>query len=503
MVSRDLFHEAQNKERFFARLRRAQNDSIEAFFRKRFRRLRAAGSTSKIKLRTGPRRRPNCALMPVEWCSRMSARSARLFRLISSFVIALVLATPPAIAQTENKPGPAGLEGTVRDTQHHSLAGATVSLQSTAGGQPLVAQTDSKGRYRFNAIRSGTYDLRATMPGYRETNKPGQILSENRNAAVDLVLEKDAAGQTEKSAEQLSLEYSDQPQFTVAGVTDPTNLGGHGSDVLVRTKEELAKETASLNRSAPESTKAGASGPADAEKNIRALLAREDRANLHESLADIEEREGRPLEAVREYQKAAEMEPSEAYLFSWGAELLLHRAPEPAAEVFAKGRRLFPQSAQMLEGLGVAAYARGSNEEAVELLLSACDLNPSDPNSYSLLAKIQDSEKLAIPGWAERLERFVSLQPENAAALYYYAVALSKENKAAENSEQVERLLQKAIRLDSHLGGAYLQLGILYSGAEGFAEGDRCVIKRRSKTRRSLRKLIFDWRKPTGKAGKN
>ncbi len=326
-----------------------------------------------------------------------------------------------------------------------------------------MAQTDSKGRYRFNAIRSGTYDLRATMPGYRETNKPGQILSENRNAAVDLVLEKDAAGQTEKSAEQLSLEYSDQPQFTVAGVTDPTNLGGHGSDVLVRTKEELAKETASLNRSAPESTKAGASGPADAEKNIRALLAREDRANLHESLADIEEREGRPLEAVREYQKAAEMEPSEAYLFSWGAELLLHRAPEPAAEVFAKGRRLFPQSAQMLEGLGVAAYARGSNEEAVELLLSACDLNPSDPNSYSLLAKIQDSEKLAIPGWAERLERFVSLQPENAPALYYYAVALSKENRMSGNFEQVERLLQKAIELDPHLGGAYLQLGILYS----------------------------------------
>src|SRR5882762_8942700 len=44
-------------------------------------------------------------------------------------------------------------------------------------------------------------------------------------------------------------EFFDEPQFTVAGVTDPTNLGGHGSDTTVRTRESLAKATATLGRS--------------------------------------------------------------------------------------------------------------------------------------------------------------------------------------------------------------------------------------------------------------
>jgi hypothetical protein len=51
---------------------------------------------------------------------------------------------------------------------------------------------------------------------------------------------------------------------------------------------------------------------------------------------------GNPLEAVREYQRAAELDASEQYLFDWGTELLTHRALEPAAEVFTKGNRLFP-----------------------------------------------------------------------------------------------------------------------------------------------------------------
>ena len=46
-----------------------------------------------------------------------------------------------------------------------------------------------------------------------------------------------------------SPEFFDEPQFTVAGVTDGTNLGGHGSNTIVRTKDALAKDIASLSGS--------------------------------------------------------------------------------------------------------------------------------------------------------------------------------------------------------------------------------------------------------------
>ena len=60
-----------------------------------------------------------------------------------------------------------------------------------------------------------------------------------------------------KEAKQLDLtleaggapEFFDEPQFTVAGVTDGTNLGGHGSNAVVRTKESLARDIASLSAS--------------------------------------------------------------------------------------------------------------------------------------------------------------------------------------------------------------------------------------------------------------
>src|SRR4030081_1201430 len=55
-------------------------------------------------------------------------------------------------------------------------------------------------------------------------------------------------GQPKPSASDASSpaspQFYDEPRFTVAGVADTTNLGGHGSDTVVRTKEALAKDTA-------------------------------------------------------------------------------------------------------------------------------------------------------------------------------------------------------------------------------------------------------------------
>jgi tetratricopeptide (TPR) repeat protein len=388
----------------------------------------------------------------------MIAASSRLFRIPSSLVVLLALLVTSTFGQTKSKDGSASIEGTVCDSQNHPLSAVTISLENNSSGQSFVTHTDAKGYYRFVALPEGTYALRAKIPGYREATKGPLLLAQNEATSVVLLLEPDPATQSPKLATH-PVEFSDEPEFTVAGVADPTNLGGHGSDVVVRTKESLAKETVSLNRSAPDHLPSAATSKGG-----------KDSAEFHASLGDIAEREGHPLEAVREYQRAAEMQPSEANLFSWGSELLLHRAPEPAAEVFTKGHRLFPSSVRMLVGLAVASYARGSYEQASEQLLQACDLNPTDPSPYLFLGKIQEAQKVEPPGWTERLKRFVNLEPENPLAYYYYAVGLTKESGKKESFEMAESLLQKAIRLDAHFGDAYLQLGILYSERKDFSK---------------------------------
>ena len=464
----------------------------------------------------------------------MSKRTAKSSRHPITLVALLALLVPLVQAQNRSSGGSARLQGKVCDSHNRPLAGATVSLESSDLRQTFVANTDSQGHYSFQALPSGTYTLRANLPGYAERTKGPLVFKQNQAMTIDLQLEPTEGSETGKGTGQ-TIDFSDEPQFTVAGVTDPSNLGGHGSDVVMRTKEALAKDTVSLSQgkstpsNVPETISPETKSPAEtgegtskdfleekrrgellleagkpqqalpyleranrlkpddpdgayalslaydqvgdldhANQMLRALLAHEDRADFHALLGDISEKQAHPLEAVREYQRAAEMEPTEPHLFAWGAELLLHRALEPATEVFTKGHRLFPRSTRMLEGLGVASYSRGSYEQATQQLLEACDVDPGDPQPYLFLGKIQDAEKIEPPGWAERLKRFAALQPDNAFANYLYAVALTKQSKGSENSGQVESLLQRAIFLDPHLGSAHLQLGILYAQRKDF-----------------------------------
>ena len=181
----------------------------------------------------------------------------------------------------------------------------------------------------------------------------------------------------------------------------------------------------------------------------------------------MEEKRKRPVEAVGEYQRAAELDPSEPNFFDWGAELLTHRALQPAIEVFSKGNRLFPQSARMLVGLGVAWYATGSSDLAAKYVCDASDLDPGDINPYLVLGKMQMAHPSPSSAVLARMERFVRLQPNNALANYYYAVALWKTEKTSgvsnnpANAAQIESLLENTVRLDPKLARGFLLLGVL------------------------------------------
>ena len=221
-------------------------------------------------------------------------------------------------------------------------------------------------------------------------------------------------------------EFFDQPTFIVAGVTDSSNRGGHGSDVILRSSEALTKATASLGK--------------------------------------VDQRAD-PLETVREFEWRALQAPAEQNLFDWGAELLAHRAYDPAIEVFTRGKSRYPQSTRMLLGLAVAYYAKGSYDQAAQRFCAATDINPSDPGPYLFLAKAQaiaDSQ-----GYLERTARFAKLQPANAWANYHYAVALWKQKAAG---AEARALLESALQLDPGLALAHLQLGIIDASEKKFTE---------------------------------
>lgn len=204
----------------------------------------------------------------------------------------------------------------------------------------------------------------------------------------------------------------------------------------------------------------------DARQLIHDLLQRKSTAELHNLLAQAEEKDGNFVAAANEYETAAHMEPSEGNLFDWGSELLLHRTLDPAVAVFHKAAETYPNSARLKIGLGIALYSRGNYDDAVKSLLQAADLSPSDPGCYLFLSKAYDSS----PGQADevivRFRRFAEIQPRNARAQYYYAMSLWKGKRAQDSGldrPQIEALLRKSIELEPTLAEAHLQLGNIYS----------------------------------------
>ena len=251
------------------------------------------------------------------------------------------------------------------------------------------------------------------------------------------------------------MQFSDQPNFSVAGVTDWTAVGGHGSDSTLRTTESLASATAGLKSGE------GAAGISSPSKSLSSS-----EADGYRLSGERFEATGDPLAAVHAFERAANLDPSERNYFAWGAELLLHRAIWQAEEIFRKGVIAFPKSVRMQTALGTALFSGARYDEAAQRLCSASDIDPTAAEPYVFMGRMQIIAPDALPCIEPHLSRFVRQQPNNSVANYLYAMTLSKSQEVAPNAvrvQQAKSLLRHAVAIDPRYGEAYLQLGMLAS----------------------------------------
>ena len=211
----------------------------------------------------------------------------------------------------------------------------------------------------------------------------------------------------------------------------------------------------------------------DARSSVQALLKIKDTAELHNLLAQIEERDGNFIAAVNEFQTAAHLDPSESNLFDWGGELLVHRTLDPAVEVYRQATERYPNSPRLMVGLGMAYYARGNYDDAVKAFLRGADLDPSDARCYRFLSRAYDSSPSQAADVIERFRRYAEMQPRNGLALYYYAMSLWKGKRVQDpafDPKPIDALLRRAIAADPSLAEAHLQLGNLTADQGKFSE---------------------------------
>jgi tetratricopeptide (TPR) repeat protein len=211
--------------------------------------------------------------------------------------------------------------------------------------------------------------------------------------------------------------------------------------------------------------------PAAALDLLHRTLERKPSAALYNLLASLEEEAGQYVEAVENFQRAVELDPSsEQYYFDLGMEYLAHFTFGPAAEVFQVGTQKFLKTSRQYLGLAYSHYALREYAEATDNFTKALEIDPESPGVFRAWQTVlsfvtpKDGEKL-LP----RLERLANAHPQSAELAFCYGAVLVHVEQAKGPQAALDRpqsLLEKAIRLRPDFPQAHLELGSLYAAGK-------------------------------------
>jgi tetratricopeptide (TPR) repeat protein len=196
---------------------------------------------------------------------------------------------------------------------------ASVSLEQEGTRNHLETTADPAGIFAFTDLPPGRYLLSAEKSGQKTHGSVVLALNQGDRKQVDLIIDVSANVRPDPSANSLSttqpMEFSDKPDFTIAGVTDWTAVGGHGSDSALRTSEDLARETLTLKSDG--SNHLGPKLPVstgkerESESNLRAALARTPGSfEANHQLGEFYFREAKYRDSIPLLEAAYQIDPS-------------------------------------------------------------------------------------------------------------------------------------------------------------------------------------------------
>ena len=138
-------------------------------------------------------------------------RSARVcvFAVIALAISATWLA-PPAAGQALY----GSIIGNVKDAQGGTLPGVVLTAVNTGTGLKVEATSDETGAYAFRNLLPGTYDVTASLTGFREHQEKGIPVSAGNPARVDVTLEIGAMTETVEVVSNTTLLQTDKADIS-------------------------------------------------------------------------------------------------------------------------------------------------------------------------------------------------------------------------------------------------------------------------------------------------
>lgn len=346
------------------------------------------------------------------------------------------------------------IAGVLRDATGHVVPGASVHLRREGGAQLQERKTDSAGNFVFPDLNAGSYVVSASKGNERSED----VLVGGKGGVIEHVELKlgngaNRSGNAKNSngAKTSEMEFSDLPTFTIAGVTDWTAAGGHGSDTNLRISESLTRETLGLKA---EPNVAHPADTASREQSLRKQLEtspRDPRAN--EELGRLYLNAERYSEAVGPLEIAYELDPTQREN-EYNLALALDRSGDPRESRVHVDRLLAAGDKPEWHRLaGEVDEKLGDALGAVQEFNQAIKKDPSEENYFAWGTELL--EHRAIWQAKEVFESAVKAYPNSQRLLTALGTALFS---AALYKEGAERLCQ-ASDLNPNDAEPYLFMG--------------------------------------------
>ena len=271
------------------------------------------------------------------------------------------------------------VRGQVLGANGRPVSGAVVHLDSKGAAAERSTTTDAAGVFIFSGVAAGSYEVRAESRGSHSDAAEVKASGERGGGEVALVLRDGSAA----AAASQAMEFADKPNFSVAGVTDWTAVGGHGSDSTLRTSESLANETRGLKPEGAGDARGGAMDK-ETESGLRAAVAGAPGSfAANRGLGEFYLRTGDYAQAVPALESAYRIEPG-----NQANQYDLVRAYEKHGDVSEAQARVKEFLAQGQSGdlhrlAGELDEKAGDPLAAVHEFEQAVKLDPSEPNYFA------------------------------------------------------------------------------------------------------------------------
>lgn len=288
-------------------------------------------------------------------------------------VAALVLSALPAMAQT----GRVG--GQIKDTNGQPLKGATVTAENPgASPSSFTATTDDKGRYSIIGLKTGSWKVTASAPGFAPSsgNVPVRSLG-SPTPPVDFVLAPGAGG---GAAGALAGVNAKELQGELQKAIDMANAGQH--DAAIAAYEAVIAKAPALTM-------------------------------IHGQIAQVKRLKKDYDGAIASYQKVLDGDPNnDKVKIEIGMTYLEKNDFANAEKTLGEMATSVNANREVFYNLGEVKFAKGETDEAVKHYQRAVDMdaNWAKPLFKLGLARLQKAD---TAGAIEYMNKVIAAEPNS------------------------------------------------------------------------------------------